>query len=77
MIGINLPYVRFKSIYRTRSTFLELKSLMRDIIFAYEKSLYGDELYSFAVYFFSQMNNLVGPHKILMCENIGDGLTSG
>lgn len=44
---------------------------MRDIIFAHEKSLYEDELYSFAAYFFSQMNNLVGLHKILMCENIG------
>lgn len=74
VIGVNLPCVGLKSICMTRSAFLELRSLMRDIIFAYEKSLYEDELYSFAVYFFSQMNNLVSSRKILVCETTGRGL---
>lgn len=50
---MNLPYERFKSICRTRSTFLELKTLKREIIFADEKSLCEDKLYSFPIRLFA------------------------
>ena len=38
---------------RTRSTFLELKALKREVVFADEKSLCRDRLYSFPIHLFA------------------------
>ena len=69
MIGINLPCERFKMHKGLMIPLGSRKSLMRDIIFADGKSLCRDGLCNFTVCF-SQMNNLVSSHKILVCETV-------
>ena len=58
----------FKIYKRSYDTFLKLSVFKRGIILADENLLCGDRLYSF-VCVFSQMRNLTGSHKILVCKN--------